>query len=312
MEVLRGFRELPVGWSGAAVTIGNFDGVHRGHRRVIESARAAAERRDLASLVCTFHPHTGVILFPDRAPEMLQTLEQRLEAIAALDVDACVVIPFDTEIATVSRREFVTDFLVDGLKTRELHVSEGFTFGRDSAGNVEYLEEMTSSHAFRLEVVPALIVDARRVSSTWIRECVADGRMEKAAELLGRPFELVGEVVGGAGRGAGLGAPTANLAPANEILPGRGVYVTEARLDGEARPSVTNVGTRPTFEEDRQMVVETHLLDFEGDLYDRSIGLAFLERLRDEIEFDSEETLRRQVESDVRQARNYFESKGIE
>jgi riboflavin kinase/FMN adenylyltransferase len=240
------------------------------------------------------------------APPLLQTLEQRLEAIASLGIDLGVVIPFDREIAATGHRRFVDEFLCQELSVGSLHVSKGFSFGRDKAGSTAYLERRSAEGGFAVERVPALIVDGAPVSSTRIRECLAAGDLPQANTLLGRPYAVVGEVVRGEGRGRRLRVPTANLQVRNGCLPARGVYVSEARLGDVVHPAVTNVGRRPTFDGSDEIVVETHLLEGGGDLYGNRLELAFLRRLRPERRFESSEELRAQIDRDIAAARAHF------
>ncbi len=305
MKVLRGFDDIDLGGAGTVVSIGNFDGVHIGHQAVIRSAVQAARGRDLMSVVCTFDPHTRVFLRPDAPPRLLETLEQRLGAIETLGVDVAVVVPFGKAVAELPREEFITGFLRGGLGAVELHVSQAFTFGAGGKGNVEYLHTVASEHGFAVRVVASVISGNSPVSSTRIRDALADGRVSDAAELLGRPFSLIGKVVVGAGRGRDLGAPTANLAVENTFIPGRGVYVTEARVAGAVYPAITNVGVRPTFEDDGELTVETHLLDHQMSLYGEPMELAFRKKLRDEARFESADALAAQIAEDVRQAVDY-------
>ena len=309
MKVLRGFADIDLGGAGTVVSIGNFDGVHIGHQAVITSAVRAAQGRDLMSVVCTFDPHARVFLRPDAPPRLLETLQQRLDAIETLGVDVAVVIPFGKAVAQLSREEFVRRFLGGALGAVELHVSEAFTFGAGGQGDVEYLQTVASEHEFSVRVVASVMSGGRPVSSTRVRDALAEGRVSDATELLGRPFSLVGEVVSGAGRGRDLGAPTANLAVENTFIPGRGVYVTEARVAEVAHPAITNVGVRPTFEDDGALSVETHLLDLQLDhrlsLYGEPMELAFRKKLRDERRFESADALATQIAEDVRQAADW-------
>jgi len=306
MEVLRGLQGITLDVPGSVVSIGNFDGVHRGHQAVIGSAVAAARAAGLTSVVCTFDPHTRVFLYPNRPPRLLETLEQRIHAIERLGVDVTVVIPFVREVAQVPRETFVHDFLLGALHARQLHVSKDFTFGAGGAGNVGYLQDLAADNGFELHIVPAVMAGGAPISSSRIRDAIAVGDMEQAAEMLGRPFAITGEVVHGAGRGRRLHAPTANLDVHGRFLPARGVYVTEARVGDRAHPSVTNVGVRPTFEQDGAVTVEAHLLDDGVDLYGEHIALAFLTRLREEMRFQDAGALTEQIRRDVAAAQRYF------
>ena len=305
MKVLQGFTDVDLQGAGSVVSIGNFDGVHIGHQAVIGSAVQSGLEKGLMSVVCTFDPHTRVFLQPDAPPRLLETFDQRLGAIAALGVDIVVVIPFSKMVAEFPRDNFINEFLVGSLGTVELHVSEGFTFGAGGAGDVEYLKKVAPENGFNVRVVGPVMAGSRAVSSTRLRDAIAKGRVSDATELLGRPFVLVGEVVTGRGRGRGLNAPTANLDVENIFVPGNGVYVTEARLGGGSYKAVSNIGTRPTFGPSGKLTVETHLLDCEIELYGEQLELAFLERLRDEIKFESTDALATQIAEDVRQASNY-------
>lgn len=317
MRVYRGYRELEIDAERPAVTIGNFDGVHLGHQKVMRATVAGAVRRGVPSVACTFDPHTLEVLRPEAAPPRLQTLEQKLDSIAELGLDATVVIPFDRGVAATPPEEFVDEFLLGRLRVGSLHLSRGFSFGRDQAGNRRYLERRAAESGFEVERVSPEIVDGSPVSSTRIRRLLGQGAVPEASALLGCPFVLRGTVVEGRGLGRRLDARTANLDHGDRCIPGHGVYLTEARLIEEraVRPSITNVGTRPTFGERSGPVVETHLLDFDGpSLYGSTIDLAFLERLRAERRFDSPEELRRQIRDDIERARAFFEhrSRGAE
>lgn len=304
MRVTRGYHDLGLQLHAPAVTIGNFDGVHLGHQAVIGAALAAAAGRGGDAVVCTFDPHTAHVLRPTAAPPLLQTLEQRLRAIESLGVTHCVVIPFDREIAATGHRHFVDAFLRRELHVQSLHVSKGFSFGRDRAGSTAYLERRAKQCGFGVERVPAVLIAGEPVSSTRVRQLVAAGEVVEAARLLGRPYAVVGRVVAGAGRGRGIGVPTANLEPLNGCLPGRGVYVTEARLKGEEFAAISNVGVRPTFEpEATGLVIETHLLEGSEPLAGADIEIAFLERLRDERRFESATALAAQIGVDIGLAR---------
>ncbi len=306
MEILRGFGDISLGRAGSVVSIGNFDGVHRGHQAVIGNAVEAARTSELASVVCTFDPHTRVWLAPDKPPRLLDTLEQRLRTIESLGVDIAVVIPFGREVAAQPRQEFVRCFVEDALHATQLHVSRDFTFGAGGRGNVDFLQRIAAEHHFVVHVVAAVVADGTPISSTRIRDAIAAGVMEEATALLGRPFALSGEVVSGAGRGRDLDAPTANLAFGDRFLPGRGVYVTEVQVNGEVFAAVTNVGVRPTFDDDGAVTVETHVLDRRLSLYGRCIELAFLKRLRGEIQFEGPQALAAQIRRDVHDANRYF------
>ncbi len=269
------------------VAVGTFDGVHLGHREVIEGA----------DTVLTFDPHPLQVVHPEATPKLLDSLPIKRDLIASLGVEELVVIPFDREFAARSHDEFVEDVLIARLGAERVAVGENFRFGRAARGDAEYLR---SRDEFETRVVSLIEVDGETVSSSHIRALVAAGDVGAATRFLGAPFALEGEVVSGDRRGRELGMPTANLVPDDRVvIPGHGVYA--ATVDG--RPAAVNVGVRPTFETGRGVLVEAHLIDFEADLYGQTIRITFLERLRGERRFDSIEGLVEQMRADVEQAR---------
>jgi riboflavin kinase/FMN adenylyltransferase len=303
MRVVRGFHDLQLDLVRPAVTIGNFDGVHRGHQQVMRAAVEAACRRGALSVVCTFEPHTMQVLRPAAAPQLLQTVEQKLSAISELGVDIAVVIPFDDSVATTGRRRFVDEFLVAELHVGSLYVSKGFSFGRGRSGRTEYLEERAAELDFDVVRVDARELEGDAVSSTRIRQAVRDGDVALAGALLGRPYAVIGEVVKGTGRGHTLGTPTANLVPDNECLPATGVYAGWVRSGPQRTPAVINIGSRPTFDSDAATHYEAHLLDFEGNLYGQELEFELVTRLRDERRFPSPDELASQIATDIAGAR---------
>ncbi len=308
MRVVRGFRHLDLHLDRPAVTIGNFDGVHLGHQEVMRRTTDGARQRGAKAVVCTFDPHTMAVL-SDNPPASLQTTEQRIAAIEAVGVDVAVVIPFDRQIAAIGRRRFVDDFLIAELDVGSVHVSEGFSFGRERAGRTAYLERRAEDAGFTVERVPAVVVDGEPVSSSRVRELIGRGKIEAAAALLGRPYALAGEIVSGRGRGRLLAAPTANLELGDACTPRRGVYVAEVRLDGETHQAVANIGSRPTFEAHGDLVAEAHMLDFTESIYGRNIELGLLRMLREERTFPDGAALAAQIQDDVRATRHYFQTR---
>ncbi|MGH2964206.1 MAG: bifunctional riboflavin kinase/FAD synthetase [Solirubrobacterales bacterium] len=269
------------------IAIGTFDGVHVGHRQVI----------DRADTVLTFEPHPLSVLHPDAAPKLIMPFEIKRDVIEGLGVDELVVIPFDRSFSTIPPEEFCSRILVDTLGAERISVGENFRFGAKAKGDPEML---ASREEFDSRVVPLVEVDGEIVSSTRIRSLVAAGEVETATSCLGAPFLLEGSVVEGDGRGRTLGFPTANLVPSDELVsPGHGVYAAFAN----GRPAAVNVGVRPTFETGRGLLVEAYLIDFEGDLYGQTLRVAFIARLRGERRFPSVEDLIAQMHRDVDEAR---------
>jgi riboflavin kinase/FMN adenylyltransferase len=277
------------------VAVGEFDGVHLGHREVIAGA----------DTVLTFEPHPRAVVAPDAAPKLLTSLDIKTDLIAGLGVRELVVIPFDRSFAAQGPQEFIDSVLVEQLCAERVSVGENFRFGHKAEGDAELLRRQD---AFEARVVPLVEVDGEIVSSTHIRGLVVAGDLEKANRFLGSPYQLRGTVVHGDQRGRELGYPTANLVPDNALVyPGNGVYACRAAFEDEGEwrwwPAATNVGVRPTFVTGRGVLVEAYLLDFDGDLYDRELRIAFLERLRGERRFDTVEGLVEQMHRDVQDAR---------
>jgi riboflavin kinase / FMN adenylyltransferase len=289
----------------SVVTIGNFDGVHRGHQKILQGVVERAKRDDLLAAVLTFYPHPARVLRPDAAPGLLATLQQRLEAFNRAGIDAALVMRFDAELAKVSAEDFVQRFLVDAMRARAVLVGANFRFGHRQAGDVSLLTELGAQFGFEVEVVPPLVEDGIVVSSTAIRRAVREGRMEDAQKLLGRPFALDGEIRPGTGQGRKLVVPTLNLATEQEVLPKNGVYATETMVGDKVYRSATNVGVRPTFDGTR-LAIESHLFDFDESLTGGAMEVRFCKRLRDERKFSSPDELREQVLRDIDEAKGYF------
>lgn len=297
----------PVGWPHPVLALGNFDGLHRGHVKIIERIRRGASERAGTAVVLTFDPHPPRVLRPDKAPPLLMTMEQKLAALERAGVQGVAIVRFTEELSQWGPDVFVRRVLVDWLRVAEVWVGADFLFGRNRSGNFTLLRTLGQQHGFRAEKIDPIRYKDFIVSSTRIRRLVAEGRVEEAGALLGRHYAIGGEVVAGAGRGRELGFPTANLATANDLIPPHGVYATFITLDGIVHPSVTNIGVRPTFGDQLRPGVETHVLGFSGDLYGRRAEVAFVQRLRDERRFPDVDALREQIEADVRRAGRLFD-----
>ncbi|MGH2978326.1 MAG: bifunctional riboflavin kinase/FAD synthetase [Solirubrobacterales bacterium] len=302
MRVHRSPSEVPAAPTGRAVALGTFDGVHRGHRRVIGSAVERARERGLASMVATFDPHPLRVLRPEQPPRLLTTTDQKIDLISELGVDELVAIPFTPELSRQSAEDFCEQVLAGTLAARSVSVGANFRFGHGAAGDAALLRARPE---FETEVVDLVQEDGDSISSSRIRGLLAEGEVAHAAELLGAPYSLVGPVVEGDRRGRDLGVPTANIEPHPDVVvPAPGIYAGMATPDGDQpAAAAVSIGVRPTFESGGDVRVEAHLIDFEGDLYGRTMKLSFLERLRDEVRFDSPEELVEQMQKDVEQAR---------
>ncbi len=288
-----------------ALTIGNFDGVHLGHQKILQGVMERARQSELMSAVLTFYPHPARVLRPAEAPALLETLAQRLGAIEAMGIEAALVIQFDAELAEIGPEDFVRRFLVDTMRARSVLIGTNFRFGHRQAGNAKSLADLGAQWGFEVAIVPPVVEDGSIVSSTAIRRALRDGNAEQAARMLGRPFSLAGEIRTGTGQGRKLVVPTLNLATEQDLLPKDGVYATEAVVEGKTYGAATNIGVRPTFDGARK-TVESHLFDFSEDLTSGKLEVRFRKRLRDEQKFSGPAELRAQVLRDIEQAKEYF------
>ena len=297
----------PTRWSQPVLALGNFDGVHRGHRKILERVRRVAGERGGTSVVMTFDPHPPRVVRPDKAPALLMTKAQKLEAIADAGVHGAAIVRFTTELSRWDPETFVRTVLVGWLRVSEVWVGANFLFGHDRSGNFSLLRVLGGRYGFKAEKIDPVRYKDFVVSSTRIRRLLAEGRVDEAGALLGHHYFIDGRVARGAGRGRELGFPTANLCTDNELVPPAGVYATTATVDGVVHPSVTNVGLRPTFGDVDTIQIEAHLLDADRELYDARLRLSFVQRLRDERAFPDVDALRAQIDADCRAARRLFD-----
>jgi riboflavin kinase/FMN adenylyltransferase len=302
MQIVRGLESFPPDAGPSAVALGAFDGIHLGHRAILGTAVAQARQGKLSALACTFDRHPMEVLQPDRAPLPITTLDERLELIAGTGIDTTVVIPFTPAVAGIEAKAFVQDVLVGTLKAREIVVGFNHRFGRGARGDAQLLEALAAPLGFHPHIVSALMVDGVAVSSSEIRSALQRGDLPAAARLLGRPYSIRGEVVRGAGRGRTLGFPTANIRTERPLGLPVGVYVCRLQVGGREHQAVVNVGFRPTFGVN-ELAVEAHVLDFAGDLYEATVTLTFVRRLREERKFPSVDALKEQIALDVAAAR---------
>jgi len=311
MNVWNGIAEFPAERNPVVATIGNYDGMHLGHQAILHEVRLDAHRRGLASLLITFDPHPLSVVAPDKQPSLLQTRQQKLDSLARSGPSDVLIIAFNREIAALSGEQFFSDLLGDRVRFAAIHVGENFRFGRRRSCDQVSLQRIGGWRGFSAHCVPSLRLNGETVSSSVIRAAVSDGRVERAGRMLGRPFSVVGLVVRGDGRGRGLSFPTANLEVTNDLLPARGVYVAETVVGARPHPSVVNVGVRPTFD-GRRLVVEAHLLDYDGDLYGEQVELRFLARIREEMRFADAGELTAQIARDRDAAALFFRDAAAE
>lgn len=293
------------------LTLGVFDGLHLGHQLIMQTVVERARAVGAVPTVITFEPHPREVLHPESAPPLLQTFDQKIEALGVLRIEQTIVIHFDKQFAQIRAQDFLRDAVVERLHAKEVYLGCGFAFGHGREGNIDLLRSVSQSLNFFADEVPEVRLRGRRVSSSRIRELLQQGRVNLARRMLGRPYGVEGRVVRGAERGVTLGFPTANLHPQNRVIPCNGVYVTATLIEGQWRRSVTNIGTRPTFESGGATSVETFVMNYSGDLYGDVVRVRFLHRLRDERKFGSVDELKSQIARDVARAQDYFEHVGV-
>ncbi|MCL5006004.1 MAG: bifunctional riboflavin kinase/FAD synthetase [Acidobacteria bacterium] len=305
MRVVRDLSELREPLHSSAVTIGNFDGVHLAHRALLERVVRSAREVGGKAVVVTFDPHPAKVIAPARAPATLTPLRTKIALIDKENIEFLIILRFNEELARLSPAEFVQRVLVEKLGAVVVHVGSNFRFGRHRAGNTETLLELGKQSGFRVETLPMLTIRGEQVSSSRIRQLVADGRVDIAGRMLGRPYSVAGPVVVGEGLGHKQTVPTLNLGAVEQRLPKNGVYISRTHLGENVHQSVTNVGQKPTFGP-HPITVESYLLDFGGKVDASSMEIEFLYRLRDEIKFPDPKTLRRQILDDVRRSLKFF------
>ena len=298
----------PLRWMSPVLALGNFDGLHRGHQKIIERIRRGAADRGGSAVVLTFDPHPPRVVRPDKAPPLLMTTAQKLRALDRAGVHGAAVVRFTPALSRWTPDAFVKAVLVDWLRVAEVWVGADFLFGRDRAGNFSTLRTLGQQYGFRVEKIDPVRYKEFVVSSTRIRRLVSEGRVDEAGALLGHHYAIDGVVVEGARRGRELGFPTANLSTENDLVPPTGVYATAFDLGGTRWPSITNVGVRPTFESAGVVTVETHVLGLQREIYGAAVSLSFVQRLRDERRFPDVDALKEQIEADVRRARRLFDN----
>jgi riboflavin kinase/FMN adenylyltransferase len=298
-------------WTSPIAALGNFDGVHRGHQKILERVKRQADERGGVPVVVTFDPHPPRVVRPDKAPPLLMTLDQKLDAFEKAGIHGVAVVHFTQELARWEPEVFVDTVLVDWLKVSEVWVGANFLFGRDRAGTFTLLRTLGEDRGFRTEKIDPVRYKDFVVSSTRVRHLIGEGRVDEAAALLGHHYCLDGVVVRGEQLGRTLGYPTANLQTRNELLPAYGIYATVAIIDGVQHAAVTSVGVRPTIHADASPTVETYLLDVSMDLYDRPMRLAFVQWLRPEETFESLDALTMQIARDCEAGRQVFGRVGL-
>jgi len=305
MRVVRELSELHEPLRASAVTIGNFDGIHLGHRQLLSRVVRSAREIGGTSVAVTFDPHPMQVLAPERAPQILTPLPLKTRLIEQEGVDLLIIMQFTRELSMLSPAEFARSILVEKLRAAVVHVGSNFRFGHRRAGDVHVLAELGSQEGFRVEVLPMIEVRGHPVSSSQVRRFLSEGRVEIAGRLLGRPYSISGPVVAGEGVGRKQTVPTLNLGPVEQLLPKNGVYITRTSAGSTLYDSVTNVGHKPTFGH-HDLTVESFLLGFHGEIRAGTMEVEFLHRLRDEITFPGPDELKQQIQQDVRRSQKFF------
>jgi len=292
------------------LTLGVFDGLHLGHQLIMRTVVDRASAIGAVPTVITFDPHPRAVLHPESSPPLLQTFDQKVEAFGVLGIQQTIVVRFTKEFSMMRAQDFLRDTVKDRLQAKEVYLGRGFAFGHNREGNIDLLRRVSQELGFSADEVPEVRLRGQHVSSSRIRQLLAEGKVNLARRLLGRPYGVEGRVERGNERGHLLGFPTANLHPQNRVIPRNGVYVTGTLIEGMWRRSVTNVGVRPTFGSAAEPSVETFVMNWSGDLYGDVVRIRFLYRLRDEKRFGSVEELKSQIQRDVSRAESYFERGG--
>jgi riboflavin kinase/FMN adenylyltransferase len=299
MNVFHAAKELKPGGKRVCLAIGFFDGVHLGHQQIIRQTIADARQHDGIGLVLTFDKHPNAIVAPEKTPPLIYSLSQKLQAIQSLGIEDVLLIGFDKPFSQQTAEEFIRALARDFGKIHSICVGANFAFGHKRSGNVALLKKLGGELQFNVHGLGAVSLDGKAVSSTRIRELIRTGNLDDASQMLGRPYAICGKVVAGDKLGRNLGFPTANLDVTGLILPPNGVYAAVTRHEGRLYRAALNIGIRPTVAAGRQLRVEAHLLDFDGDLYGRELEIEIGEKLRDEKKFGSPQELKEQIAKDV-------------
>ena len=293
------------------LTLGVFDGLHLGHQEIMKTVVKRAETIGAVATAITFDPHPRAVLYPDNAPPMLQTLDQRLSNFEVLGIKQSIVIRFDKEFASQDAELFLRDIVHDRLNAKEVYLGHGFAFGKNRGGNIDLLKRMSTELGFVAEEVEEVRLRGHRISSSRIRNLLKEGKVNLVRRMLGRPYGIEGAIIRGDRRGHTIGFPTANLKPQNRVVPKYGVYATATLIDGVWRKGVTNIGVRPTFENESEPSIETFVFDFGDDLYGKVLRVRFLHRIRNERKFSGIDELKSQIDRDVLAAKRYFSFGGV-
>jgi len=311
MQLVRGLHNLRPEHRGCVATIGNFDGVHRGHQAILARLRERGQALGLPTCVVIFEPQPREYFAPDTAPPRLARLRDKIELLAEEGVDQVLCLAFNQHLSTLSASEFVDAIMVNGLQVRHLEVGDDFRFGCDRAGDFAFLTDAGRRHGFTVEAAQTVMQAGLRVSSTQVRKALTEGNFALAEDLLGRPYRICGRVLHGQKLARQLGTPTANVQLKRRRVPLSGVYLTSAEIDGQRWPGIANIGVRPSVAGDGRPHLEIHLLDYTGDLYDQRLAVQFHHKLREEQRFASLEALKSAIDADIAAARAHWHAQPL-
>jgi len=307
VRIIDDVRQTREVFPNTVLTIGSFDGVHLGHRRIIDAVVHHAREISGTAALMTLRPHPRQYFSPDSAPNTLTGNEKKETLLAEAGIDVLYVLPFNADVASMERDAFVRDIVIERCQTKRLIVGHDFNFGKGARGNFEYLQEAAPGFGLEVEQIPELILEGERISSTLIRELVLQGDLPRAERFLGRRYSVLGEVITGRGMGRKLGYPTANIKPHNNAVPANGIYIAEALFDGNRYMAAVNIGIAPTIRHE-DIMIEAYLLDYSGDLVGKTLEIVFHQRVRPEKKFNSLEDLIAAIDADVTATRSYFET----
>lgn len=306
MQVIYGLEQFPSLLKNTIVTIGNFDGIHLGHQKILQFLVNKARKQNLSSVVLTFSPHPEKILRKAKL-KMIYTLDQRIETIKKYGIQYVLVTPFDKQFSNLSSCDFIQKILVNTLRAKEVIIGENFHFGKNREGDISTIRTLGSRFGLQVHNIPSVMKEGKIVSSSLIRKLLLGGKIEEANRLLGGFFEIRGKVIKGEDRGKSLGFPTANIESENELIP-LGIFISEVKINSKTFPSVTNVGFRPTFGQE-VMQIESYIINFNRNLYGKEMTIRFIKKIRDEIKFKKFKDLSLQLAKDIEQAKTYFKIK---
>ena len=294
------------------LTLGVFDGLHLGHQKIMETVVERAKAVQAVPTAITFDPHPRAVLYPEKSPPLLQTLDQRLANFEVLGIEQAIVIRFNKKFADQDAEIFLREIIHERLQAKEIYLGHGFAFGKNRSGNIELLKKMSEELGFYADEVEEVRLRGKRISSSKIRQLLKDGKVNIVRRMLGRPYGVEGVIIRGDRRGHTIGFPTANLKPHNRVIPKYGVYATATLIDGVWKKSITNVGVRPTFKNDDEPSIETYIFDFKGDLYGDVLRVRFLHRIRNERKFAGVEEIKAQIQKDTETTLHYFSHFGVQ